>query len=109
MVAKHLLNGFALIFGTFKRDCFYENLTKCGCNNGDTDEAWIYGDVVEANDEEINVNCQTKTVVAKVNDVYPKDPQFLDSGVNDMTKLACLHDLGFFLVLSPCTMQTKYM
>ncbi|KAL0735123.1 hypothetical protein Bca4012_011333 [Brassica carinata] len=47
-----------------------------------------YMDVVEANDEEINVNGQTKTVVSKLNDVYPKDPQFLEPGVDDMTKLA---------------------
>ncbi|KAL0710643.1 hypothetical protein Bca4012_017621 [Brassica carinata] len=40
----------------------------------DTDEAWIDGEVVEANDDEVKVNCQTKTVVAKANAVYPKDP-----------------------------------
>lgn len=28
----------------------------------DTDEAWIDGEVVEVNDEEIKVNCETKTV-----------------------------------------------
>lgn len=28
----------------------------------DPDEAWLDGEVVEANGEEIKVNCQTKTV-----------------------------------------------
>lgn len=28
----------------------------------DSDEAWIDGEVVEANDDEVKVNCQTKTV-----------------------------------------------
>ncbi|KAG2312008.1 hypothetical protein Bca52824_023565 [Brassica carinata] len=54
-----------------------------------------YMDVVEANDEEINVNGKTKMVVAKVNDVYPRILSFLNLVWDDMTKLACLHDLGF--------------
>ncbi|CAA7049436.1 unnamed protein product [Microthlaspi erraticum] len=65
----------------------------------DTDEAWIDGEVVEANDEEIKVNCETKTVVAKVNAVYPKDPEFPELGVDDMTKLAYLHEPGVLLNL----------
>ncbi|XP_024016781.1 myosin-10 [Eutrema salsugineum] len=65
----------------------------------DTDEAWIDGEVVEANDEEVKVNCQTKTVVAKVNAVYPKDPEFPEHGVDDMTKLAYLHEPGVLLNL----------
>ncbi|KAF8105261.1 hypothetical protein N665_0161s0057 [Sinapis alba] len=65
----------------------------------DTDEAWIDGEVVEANDDEVKVNCQTKTVAAKVNAVYPKDPEFPELGVDDMTKLAYLHEPGVLLNL----------
>ncbi|KAG2327810.1 hypothetical protein Bca52824_010538 [Brassica carinata] len=60
----------------------------------DTDEAWLDGEVVESNDDEVKVNCETKTVVAKVNAVYPKDPEFPQLGVDDMTKLAYLHEPG---------------
>ncbi|CAH2059643.1 unnamed protein product [Thlaspi arvense] len=65
----------------------------------DTDEAWIGGEVVTANDEDLEVICQTKTVVAKVNAVYPKDPEFPELGVDDMTKLAYLHEPGVLLNL----------
>ncbi|VVB07275.1 unnamed protein product [Arabis nemorensis] len=65
----------------------------------DPDEAWLDGEVVEANGEDIKVNCQTKTVVAKVNAVYPKDPEFPELGMDDMTKLAYLHEPGVLLNL----------
>ncbi|XP_048621165.1 myosin-10-like [Brassica napus] len=65
----------------------------------DTDDAWIDGEVVEANDDDVKVNCQTKTVVAKANAVYPKDPEFPELGVDDMTKLAYLHEPGVLLNL----------
>ncbi|KFK42801.1 hypothetical protein AALP_AA1G040500 [Arabis alpina] len=65
----------------------------------DPDEAWIDGEVEEANSEEITVNCSGKTVVAKVNAVYPKDPEFPELGVDDMTKLAYLHEPGVLLNL----------
>ncbi|KAG2289277.1 hypothetical protein Bca52824_048881 [Brassica carinata] len=65
----------------------------------DTDEAWLDGEVVESNDDEVKVNCETKTVVAKVNAVYPKDPEFPQLGVDDMTKLAYLHEPGVLLNL----------
>ncbi|XP_019082520.1 PREDICTED: myosin-10-like [Camelina sativa] len=65
----------------------------------DTDEAWIDGEVVESDGEEIKVHCQSKMVVAKVNSVYPKDPEFPELGVDDMTKLAYLHEPGLLLNL----------
>ncbi|VVA89970.1 unnamed protein product [Arabis nemorensis] len=65
----------------------------------DPDEAWIDGEVEEANSEEITVNCSGKTVAAKVNAVYPKDPEFPELGVDDMTKLAYLHEPGVLLNL----------
>ncbi|WZZ77234.1 hypothetical protein YC2023_097806 [Brassica napus] len=65
----------------------------------DPEEAWIDGEVEDANSDEITVNCSGKTVVAKVNAVYPKDPEFPELGVDDMTKLAYLHEPGLLLNL----------
>ncbi|KAG2320269.1 hypothetical protein Bca52824_013482 [Brassica carinata] len=65
----------------------------------DPDEAWIDGEVEEANTDEITVNCSGKKVVTKVNAVYPKDPEFPELGVDDMTKLAYLHEPGLLLNL----------
>lgn len=37
--------------------------------------------------------------MAKVNAVHPKDPEFPELGVDDMTKLAYLHEPGVLLNL----------
>lgn len=37
--------------------------------------------------------------MAKLNNVYPKDPEFPELGVDDMTKLAYLHEPGVLLNL----------
>lgn len=37
--------------------------------------------------------------MAKANAVYPKDPEFPELGVDDMTKLAYLHEPGVLLNL----------
>ncbi|XP_048447849.1 myosin-8-like [Pyrus x bretschneideri] len=61
----------------------------------DPEEAWIDGEVVGVNNEEIEINCTSgKTVTVKASSVYPKDPEFPQCGVNDMTKLAYLHEPG---------------
>ncbi|KAH9681455.1 Myosin2 [Citrus sinensis] len=61
----------------------------------DPEEAWIDGEVEEVNDEDIKIACTSgKTVVAKASNVYPKDPEFPQCGVDDMTKLAYLHEPG---------------
>nr|XP_043611344.1 myosin-14-like [Erigeron canadensis] len=61
----------------------------------DHDVAWIDGDVMEINDKEIKVKCSTgKEVVTNISRVYPKDPEFPGCGVDDMTKLAYLHEPG---------------
>ncbi|CAL9213704.1 unnamed protein product [Arabidopsis halleri] len=65
----------------------------------DTDDAWIDVEVEQVSSEEITVNCSGKTVVAKLNNVYPKDPEFPELGVDDMTKLAYLHEPGVLLNL----------
>ncbi|GMI71781.1 myosin XI A [Hibiscus trionum] len=61
----------------------------------DTDDAWIDGEVTEVKGEEIKINSTSgKTIVAKSSSVYPKDPEFPSCGVDDMTKLAYLHEPG---------------
>ncbi|KAK6265916.1 hypothetical protein QUC31_016753 [Theobroma cacao] len=61
----------------------------------DAEVAWIDGEVKEINGDEIKVNCTSeKTIVAKTSSVYPKDPEFPSCGVDDMTKLAYLHEPG---------------
>ncbi|TXG72473.1 hypothetical protein EZV62_001052 [Acer yangbiense] len=80
----------------------------------DPEESWIDGVVEEVNDEEIKINCTSgklasgqedgnelmvyceimDEVVAKTSSVYPKDAEFPSSGVDDMTKLAYLHEPG---------------
>ncbi|KAK6122938.1 hypothetical protein DH2020_043315 [Rehmannia glutinosa] len=61
----------------------------------DPEVAWIDGEVVEVNGEEIKVICTSgKTAVANVENVYPLDPDAPPCGVDDMTKLAYLHEPG---------------
>ncbi|KAM1281830.1 hypothetical protein ACFX15_021940 [Malus domestica] len=61
----------------------------------DPEEAWIDGEVVGVNNEEIEINCTSgKTVTVTASSVYPKDPEFPQCGVDDMTKLAYLHEPG---------------
>ncbi|GLT41490.1 hypothetical protein SLA2020_155500 [Shorea laevis] len=61
----------------------------------DPDEAWVDGEVLEVNSEDIKVLCTSgKTVVVKASNVYPKDAEAPPCGVDDMTKLAYLHEPG---------------
>ncbi|KAL2463235.1 Myosin ATPase [Forsythia ovata] len=61
----------------------------------DSEVAWIDGEVVEVNDEEVKVICISgKTAVANIANVYPKDPEAPQCGVDDMTKLSYLHEPG---------------
>ncbi|KAJ8558195.1 hypothetical protein K7X08_004961 [Anisodus acutangulus] len=61
----------------------------------DPDVAWIDGEVVEVNGSDIKVLCTSgKTVVVKSSNIYAKDVEAPPSGVDDMTKLAYLHEPG---------------
>ncbi|KAK7284191.1 hypothetical protein RJT34_18932 [Clitoria ternatea] len=61
----------------------------------DPDVAWMDGEVLEVNGEEIKVLCTSgKTVVVKTSSIYHKDTEVPPSGVDDMTKLAYLHEPG---------------
>ncbi|MFS7902386.1 putative myosin ATPase [Helianthus anomalus] len=61
----------------------------------DPEEAWIDGEVIEVNGDNIKIaSTSGKTVVAKSSNVYPKDAEAPPCGVDDMTKLAYLHEPG---------------
>ncbi|KAK4492450.1 hypothetical protein RD792_003259 [Penstemon davidsonii] len=61
----------------------------------DPDVAWIDGEVISVNGEDIKVLCTSaKTVVVKSSNVYAKDAEAPPCGVDDMTKLAYLHEPG---------------
>ncbi|XWS76162.1 hypothetical protein CRYUN_Cryun01aG0152800 [Craigia yunnanensis] len=61
----------------------------------DSDIAWIDGEVVEVNGEDVKVLCTSgKTVAVKASNVYPKDAEASQCGVDVMTKLAYLHEPG---------------
>ncbi|KAL2900419.1 Myosin-6 [Bienertia sinuspersici] len=61
----------------------------------DPDDAWMDGEVVEINGENLKVLCTSgKTVVVHASNVYPKDPEAPPCGVDDMTRLAYLHEPG---------------
>ncbi|XP_057470098.1 myosin-8-like [Actinidia eriantha] len=61
----------------------------------DPEVAWIDGQITEVHGEDIKIKCTSgKEVVASVYDVYPKDVEAPACGVDDMTKLAYLHEPG---------------
>ncbi|WOK92762.1 myosin-6-like isoform X2 [Canna indica] len=61
----------------------------------DPDVAWIDGEVLEIKDDKIKISCTSgKMVTAKLSNVHPKDPEASPCGVDDMTKLAYLHEPG---------------
>uniref|UniRef100_A0A7N0SYH6 Uncharacterized protein n=1 Tax=Kalanchoe fedtschenkoi TaxID=63787 RepID=A0A7N0SYH6_KALFE len=61
----------------------------------DAIEAWIDGEIVEVNGDDIKVLCTSgKTVSVKASSVHPKDTEAPSCGVDDMTKLAYLHEPG---------------
>ncbi|KAL3647675.1 hypothetical protein CASFOL_008643 [Castilleja foliolosa] len=66
----------------------------------DPDVAWIDGEVLAVNGDDIKVLCTSgKTVDAKSSNVYPKDTEAPPCGVDDMTKLAYLHEPGVLVNL----------
>ncbi|CAA6655402.1 unnamed protein product [Spirodela intermedia] len=61
----------------------------------DSDEAWIDGEVLVVAGDEVKISCTSgKTVTAHTSKVYPKDSEASPCGVDDMTKLAYLHEPG---------------
>ncbi|KAI3746816.1 hypothetical protein L6452_09257 [Arctium lappa] len=61
----------------------------------DPEVAWIDGDVLEIKGANIKIKCSSgREVVTTASHVYPKDPEAPPCGVDDMTKLAYLHEPG---------------
>ncbi|CAI9117967.1 OLC1v1019461C1 [Oldenlandia corymbosa var. corymbosa] len=61
----------------------------------DPDVAWVDGVITEIDGEEITVNCTSgKTDSTSSRNIYPKDVEAPQRGVDDMTKLAYLHEPG---------------
>ncbi|XP_057816575.1 myosin-17 isoform X2 [Cryptomeria japonica] len=61
----------------------------------DPEVAWIDGEVIEINGAEAKIQTTNgKTVVANLSNIYPKDTEAPAAGVDDMTKLAYLHEPG---------------
>ncbi|XP_049398570.1 myosin-12 isoform X2 [Solanum stenotomum] len=61
----------------------------------DPDDAWIDGEVTEIKGSNATVaTTNGKTTVASISSIYPKDTEAPPSGVDDMTKLAYLHEPG---------------
>ncbi|KAM0044953.1 putative myosin ATPase [Helianthus debilis subsp. tardiflorus] len=61
----------------------------------DPEVAWIDGEVSEIRDQELTVLLSTgKEIITNLSSVYAKDPEFPECGVDDMTRLAYLHEPG---------------
>uniref|UniRef100_A0A0E0GEV1 Myosin motor domain-containing protein n=1 Tax=Oryza nivara TaxID=4536 RepID=A0A0E0GEV1_ORYNI len=57
--------------------------------------AWIDGEVIKVHGDTVIVKCSNeKTVTVKGSNVHVKDPEESPCGVDDMTKLAYLHEPG---------------
>nr|DAD42073.1 TPA_asm: hypothetical protein HUJ06_000303 [Nelumbo nucifera] len=61
----------------------------------DSELAWIDGEVTEIKGSDATiVTTDGKTVVANLSSIYPQDTEAPPAGVDDMTKLAYLHEPG---------------
>ncbi|CAA7394841.1 unnamed protein product [Spirodela intermedia] len=61
----------------------------------DPELAWIDGEVTEIKGGNAKIlTAHGKTIVARLSDIYPKDTEAPPAGVDDMTKLAYLHEPG---------------
>ncbi|XP_059431718.1 myosin-16 [Corylus avellana] len=61
----------------------------------DQELVWIDGQVIDINGEEAEIQTSNgETVVANLSKLHPKDMESPESGVDDMTKLAYLHEPG---------------
>ncbi|KAL2330949.1 hypothetical protein Fmac_018530 [Flemingia macrophylla] len=61
----------------------------------DPEDAWIDGEVTEISGGNATIIATNrKTVVAEISSIYPKDTEAPPAGVDDMTKLAYLHEPG---------------
>lgn len=61
----------------------------------DHEEAWLEGEVTEIKGRDATITTSNgKTIVADISSIYPRDTEAPPAGVDDMTKLAYLHEPG---------------
>ncbi|CAI5979813.1 unnamed protein product [Closterium sp. NIES-65] len=60
----------------------------------DSDQAWVEGEVVKVEKKKVTVKVGDKETVYRLKHIHPKDPDAPSGGVDDMTKLAYLHEPG---------------
>ncbi|KAF3452668.1 hypothetical protein FNV43_RR03101 [Rhamnella rubrinervis] len=61
----------------------------------DPEDAWLDGEVKEIKGRDATIiTTNGKTIVAEISSIYPKDTEAPPAGVDDMTKLAYLHEPG---------------
>ncbi|KAI4986953.1 hypothetical protein ZWY2020_019583 [Hordeum vulgare] len=61
----------------------------------DADEAWMDGQVEQVNGEDLVINCTNgKKATVNLSTAFPKDTESPRGGVEDMTRLAYLHEPG---------------
>ncbi|KAJ0622668.1 putative myosin ATPase [Helianthus annuus] len=74
----------------------------------DSSVAWIDGEVLKINGSETEIQTTDgKKVVAKLSKVHPKEMDYPEGGVDDMTKLSYLHEPGVLHNLSVRYQQDK--
>ncbi|CAL0310840.1 unnamed protein product [Lupinus luteus] len=67
----------------------------------DHEIAWTHGEVTEINGRNAKIiTLNGRKVVAEISSIYPKDTEAPPAGVDDMTKLAYLHEPGVLYNLS---------
>ncbi|CAI5465850.1 unnamed protein product [Closterium sp. Yama58-4] len=60
----------------------------------DPEQAWVEGEVVKVEKKKVTVKVGDKETVYRLKHIHPKDPDAPSGGVDDMTKLAYLHEPG---------------
>ncbi|GJP38325.1 hypothetical protein CLOM_g22778 [Closterium sp. NIES-68] len=60
----------------------------------DAEQAWVEGEVVKVEKKKVTVKVGDKETVYRLKHIHPKDPDAPSGGVDDMTKLAYLHEPG---------------
>ncbi|XP_059449461.1 myosin-12 isoform X2 [Corylus avellana] len=61
----------------------------------DPEDAWTDGEVIKINGRSATIiTTNGKTIIADISCIYPKDTEAPPAGVDDMTKLAYLHEPG---------------
>lgn len=67
----------------------------------DPEVAWIDGEVIDIKGNNVTiVTTNDKTIKADISNIYPKDTEAPAAGVDDMTKLAYLHEPGMLYNLA---------